>query len=70
MIEHHLINFIPSFEECERPVDVDKMHHELVLAVEVVVEPREEAAEQQVHQVQDLRIRIYCIILAYQPTDR
>jgi hypothetical protein len=46
------------------------MHHELVLAVEVVVEPREEAAEQQVHQVQDLRIRIYCIILAYQPTDR
>ena len=45
---------LPSFEEGEGAIDINKMHHKFVLAVEVVVEPREEPAEQQIHQVQNL----------------
>jgi hypothetical protein len=37
--------YIPSFEEGEGAIDVNKMHHELVLAVGVLVELGEEPTE-------------------------
>ena len=42
-------NSLPSVEEGKGAIDVNKMHHKLVLAVEVVVEPREEPTKQQIH---------------------
>jgi hypothetical protein len=45
---------VPSFEEGEGPVDVNEMHHKLVLAVGVLVQLGEESAEQQIRHVQHL----------------